>query len=77
MTGTRPISRKVRALQQALGMSAEEIVRAYRPQPLTYREMAAEWQGKVAAAFPELSLRFSHSDVYRLFKRYGRGGDAG
>jgi len=68
----RPQSRKVRALQLALGKPAREIVREYRPKPLTYREMAAEWEARVRAVFPELGLRFSYTDVYRLFKKYGR-----
>ena len=72
MNEQRPQSRKVRALQQALGMAAPEIVREYRPKPLTYREMADEWQTRVNARFPELRLRFDYSDVYRLFKKYGQ-----
>lgn len=71
MPTTRPQSRKLRALQAALQKSAAEIAAAYAPQPLSYAEIAAEWQEKVGKCFPSLGLQFRANDVYLLFRAQG------
>jgi hypothetical protein len=71
ITEHRPRSRKLRALQEALGMSARDIALAYRVAPLTYRQMAAEWEARVSRRFPAEGMRFNRTDVYRLFRKYG------
>ena len=74
---SRPQSRKLRALIQALSKPAEQIVAEYALQPLTYAEIAAEWQRAVSTKFPNLTIEYGANDVYLLFHKHGIRRSAG
>lgn len=67
----RPTSPKLRALQSATGKSLAALVTEWAPSPLSQTEIAAKWTELVDAVFPELGIRFTRDDVYRVFRHQG------
>ena len=72
MEETRPRSKKVRALQLVFGQTPAEIAEAWSTAPLSYRETAIVWERRVREVYPELEMRFTYSDVFRVLRRYSR-----
>lgn len=67
----RPISRKFRALQSALGKPLKQVALEAAARIDTYDKIAEGWQEKVAEVFPGEEFRYAKGDVSRLFKSFG------
>jgi hypothetical protein len=46
------------------------VARRYAAKPLTYAEIASEWSVIVRRELPEIDVRFTLKDVFRLFEHH-------